>query len=93
MEAIGAFLDEEWESLSKLFSCEESSDFQLHFDGSNLFSGIGDSPSSSSTLFAAAENVAAADGSLFFLLILISIVFHKRAATAARTMVPISPVR
>ncbi|KAL0392112.1 UNVERIFIED_CONTAM: Transcription factor [Sesamum radiatum] len=66
MEAIGAFLDEEWESLSKLFSCEESSDFQLHFDGSNLFSGIGDSPSSSSTLFAAAENVAAADGSLFF---------------------------
>ncbi|KAL0432571.1 UNVERIFIED_CONTAM: Transcription factor [Sesamum latifolium] len=64
MEAIGAFLDEEWESLSKLFLCEDSSDFQLHFDGSNLFSADGDSPSS--TLFAAAENVAAADGSLFF---------------------------
>ncbi|XP_011074590.1 transcription factor bHLH85-like [Sesamum indicum] len=65
MEAIGAFLDEEWESLSKLFSCEDSSDFQLHFDGSNLFSGNGDSPSSP-MMFAAAENVAAADGSLFF---------------------------
>ncbi|KAK4434364.1 Transcription factor [Sesamum alatum] len=58
MEAIGAFLDEEWESLSKLFSCEDSSDFQLHFDGS----GNGGSPSP--TFLAAAENVA--DGSLFF---------------------------
>ncbi|KAL0366268.1 UNVERIFIED_CONTAM: Transcription factor [Sesamum radiatum] len=65
MEAIGAFLDEEWESLSKLFSCEDSSDLQLHFDSSSLLSGNGDSPSSS-TLFASADNVAAADGSLFF---------------------------
>ncbi|XP_051149738.1 transcription factor RSL2-like isoform X2 [Andrographis paniculata] len=32
METFGAFLDEEWESLSKLFSCEDS-DLLLHLNG------------------------------------------------------------
>ncbi|KAI3460157.1 hypothetical protein Pfo_016820 [Paulownia fortunei] len=62
MEAIGAFLDEEWESLSRMFSCEDS-DFPLHFDGSNLFSNHCEIPS---TFLAAGENVAGVDGSLFF---------------------------
>lgn len=39
MEQIGAFFDEEWESLTKLFSSTETADFmlQLHGDQGNLF--------------------------------------------------------
>ncbi|XP_022856490.1 uncharacterized protein LOC111377591, partial [Olea europaea var. sylvestris] len=37
METVGAFLDEEWESLSEVFSCENS-DFMLNLHGSDLFS-------------------------------------------------------
>ncbi|CAA2961280.1 transcription factor bHLH85-like [Olea europaea subsp. europaea] len=36
MEPIGAFFDEEWESLSKMFSIEDS-DFMWHFHGSESF--------------------------------------------------------
>ncbi|CAI9763055.1 unnamed protein product [Fraxinus pennsylvanica] len=36
MERTGAFFDEEWESLSKMFSSEDS-DLMLHLDGSELF--------------------------------------------------------
>lgn len=39
MEGVEAFLDGEWESLSKLFSCEDA-DVHLHFDGGD-FSAIG----------------------------------------------------
>ncbi|MCD7446577.1 hypothetical protein HAX54_010769 [Datura stramonium] len=40
MEHMGAFFDEEWESLSKLFSSTETADFmlQLHGDHGSLFS-------------------------------------------------------
>lgn len=61
MEAVEAFLDGEWESLSKLFSCEDS-DFLLHFNGSNLFSNHGEIPSN---FFAAGDNVAEVNGSFF----------------------------
>ncbi|KAL2505758.1 BHLH domain-containing protein [Abeliophyllum distichum] len=37
MESVGAFLDEEWESLSRMFSSEDS-DFMRHFHGSDLIS-------------------------------------------------------
>lgn len=37
MEAVEAFLDGEWESLSKLFSCEDS-DAMLHCNTTNLLS-------------------------------------------------------
>ncbi|KAL2529566.1 transcription factor bHLH [Forsythia ovata] len=37
MESVGAFPDEEWESLSKMFSSEDS-DIMLHLLGSDLFS-------------------------------------------------------
>ncbi|KAH6836153.1 ROOT HAIR DEFECTIVE 6-LIKE 2 [Perilla frutescens var. hirtella] len=43
MEAVEAFLDGEWDSLSKLFSCEDS-DLLLHCNGSNLFSYRDDIP-------------------------------------------------
>ncbi|XP_057780044.1 transcription factor RSL3-like [Salvia miltiorrhiza] len=36
MEAVEAFLDGEWESLSKLFSCEDS-DAVMHCNSNNLF--------------------------------------------------------
>ncbi|KAL7085303.1 hypothetical protein ACP275_14G274100 [Erythranthe tilingii] len=39
MESIGAFLDQEWESLSKMFSFEEDSDF-LNSSSSSLFGEI-----------------------------------------------------
>ncbi|CAA2969299.1 transcription factor bHLH85-like [Olea europaea subsp. europaea] len=37
MEPVGTFFDEEWESLSRMFSSEES-DLTLHLHGSELFS-------------------------------------------------------
>ncbi|XP_057502739.1 transcription factor RSL2-like [Actinidia eriantha] len=36
MDPVGAFLDEEWESLSRFFSSEEG-DFMAHFQGQNIF--------------------------------------------------------
>ncbi|CAA0809047.1 Transcription factor bHLH85 [Striga hermonthica] len=41
MEAFGAFLDEEWESLSKMFSLEDT-DFLLHCDDNSPFSKTDD---------------------------------------------------
>lgn len=39
MEIVGSFLDEEWESLSQIFSSSsENPDFLLHCDASTLFS-------------------------------------------------------
>ncbi|XP_055835821.1 transcription factor bHLH84-like [Solanum dulcamara] len=36
MEHVGAFFDEEWESLSKLFSSTETADFMLQLQGDNV---------------------------------------------------------
>ncbi|KAL2232663.1 UNVERIFIED_CONTAM: Transcription factor bHLH84 [Sesamum indicum] len=62
MEIFGAFLDQEWESLSSMFSTGENPDFLLHCNSSSsLFPSNGEFPS------AAAENVAAgADETPFF---------------------------
>ncbi|KAL0439128.1 UNVERIFIED_CONTAM: Transcription factor [Sesamum latifolium] len=62
MEIFGAFLDQEWESLSSMFSTGENPDFLLHYNSSSgLFPSNGEIPS------AAAENVAAgADETPFF---------------------------
>ncbi|KAK4348612.1 hypothetical protein RND71_031367 [Anisodus tanguticus] len=49
MEHVGAFLDEEWESLSKLFSSTETADFMLQLHGDHgLFSMNGRDNASSS---------------------------------------------
>ncbi|KAK4390434.1 Transcription factor [Sesamum angolense] len=55
MEIFGAFLDQEWESLSSLFSTGDNPDFLLHYNSSSssLFLGNGEIPS------ADAENVGA----------------------------------
>lgn len=55
MEIVGAFLDEEWESWSKMFSSGDNPDFLLHCDSSSLFSTNGEIPSTA--FLAAAENV------------------------------------
>ncbi|PSS17299.1 Transcription factor bHLH84 like [Actinidia chinensis var. chinensis] len=39
MEPVGAFLDEEWESLSRFFSSDEG-DFMAYFQGQNIFCPI-----------------------------------------------------
>ncbi|XP_073315727.1 uncharacterized protein [Primulina huaijiensis] len=44
MESFG-FLDEEMETLSKMFSCEHSNQLFLHFNVSNIFSNNGQIPS------------------------------------------------
>ncbi|KAK6115997.1 hypothetical protein DH2020_008266 [Rehmannia glutinosa] len=38
MEVFGAFLEEDWESLSKMFSFEDSNHFLPHCDANNVFS-------------------------------------------------------
>ncbi|KAI3465269.1 hypothetical protein Pfo_021932 [Paulownia fortunei] len=64
MEIFGAFLDEEWESLSKMFSSGDNPDFLLHFNGSSLFPSNGEIPSTA--FLASAENMAGVDESSYF---------------------------
>lgn len=45
MGSFGAFLDEEMETLSKMFSCEDPDQFLLHFNVTNIFSNNGQIPS------------------------------------------------
>ncbi|XP_075485572.1 uncharacterized protein LOC142525236 [Primulina tabacum] len=45
MGSFGAFLDEETETLSKMFSCEDPNQFLLHFNVTNIFSNNGQIPS------------------------------------------------
>ncbi|CAI9763056.1 unnamed protein product [Fraxinus pennsylvanica] len=65
MEPVGAFLDEEWESLSKMFSSEDS-DFMLNLHGSDLFSNEGENGLSFLANYTE-ENVAAGvEDAVFF---------------------------
>ncbi|KAL2529568.1 transcription factor bHLH [Forsythia ovata] len=71
MKSVGAFLDEEWESLSRMFSREDS-DYILHVHGSDLISNQSENglnfeiPSNFMANFTD-ENVAAgAEDALFF---------------------------
>ncbi|KAK4428664.1 Transcription factor [Sesamum alatum] len=63
MEIFGAFLDQEWESLSSMFSTGDNPDFLLHYNSSSssLFPSNGEIPSAG-----AAAAAAGADGTPFF---------------------------